>query len=69
MYIIPEDVIRKFRQVSTNNVSPEDGRHLETLGYLVGYKSDGDLIATDLIFPQQSATSSHVDDRGKYCCL
>ena len=65
MYIIPEELLREFRKVSSNNRS-QDGRHVETLAYLIGYQSDGNLIGTDLVFPKQSATSSHVDDRGKY---
>ena len=69
MYIIPEQLKREFRKVSSNNRSPQDGRHVETLAYLIGYQSDGNLIGTDLVFPKQSATSSHVDDKGKYFCL
>ena len=66
MYIIPEELLREFRKVSSNNRSPQDGRHVETLAYLIGYQSDGNLIGTDLVFPKQSATSSHVDDKGKF---
>ena len=69
MYIIPGQLLREFRKVSSNNRSPQDGRHVETLAYLIGYQSDGNLIGTDLVFPRQSATSSHVDDIGKYFCL
>ena len=61
MYFIPEQLLREFRRVSSNNRSPQDGRHIETLAYLIGYQSDGNLIGTDLVFPKQSATSSHVD--------
>ena len=69
MYIIPQELLREFRKVSSNSRSPQDGRHVETLAYLIGYQSDGNLIGTDLVFPKQSATSSHVDDIGKYFCL
>ena len=69
MYIIPEQLFREFLKISSNNRSPHDGRHVETLAYLIGYQSDGNLIGTDLVFPKQSATSSHVEDRGKYYCL
>ena len=69
MYIIPEQLIREFRKVSSKNRSPYNGRHVETLAYLIGYQSEGNLIGTDLVFPKQSASSSHVEDRGKYCCL
>ena len=68
MYIIPEELLREFRKVSSNNRS-QDGRHVETLAYLIGYQSDGNLIGTDLVFPKQSGTSSHVDDIGKYFFL
>jgi hypothetical protein len=69
MYIIPEQLLREFHKVSSNNRSPQDGRHVETLAYLIGYQSDGNLIGTDLVFPKQSATSSHVEDGGKYWYL
>ena len=62
MYIIPEQLLREFRKVSSNSRSPQDGRHVETLAYLVGYQSDGNLIGTDLVCPKQSASSSRVDD-------
>ena len=64
MYIIPGELLRKFRDISSNNYS-SNGRHIETLGFLLGYKSDDNLIATDLILPQQDATCSRVDDKGK----
>ena len=64
MYIIPEDLLRKFRNIAANNHSI-NGKHVETLGFLLGYKSEENLIATDLIFPQQDATCSRVDDKGK----
>ena len=65
MYIIPEELIREFRRVSANNCS-EDGGHIETLGFLIGYKSNDNLVGTDLIFPEQEATCSRVVDNGKY---
>ena len=64
MYIIPEDLIREFRKVSSDNCS-DTRRHVETLGFLIGYKLDDDnLVGTDLIFPEQEATCSRVDDKG-----
>ena len=68
MYIIPEELIREFRKVSANNFS-EEGGHVETLGFLVGYKQDDNLIGTNLIFPEQEATFSRVDDNGNYLLL
>ena len=64
MYIIPADLLRKFRDVSGSNYSKQ-AKHVETLAFLLGYKSEENLIATDLIFPQQDATCSRVDDKGK----
>ena len=64
MYFIPEDLLREFRKVSSDNCS-NTGRHVETLAFLIGYKLDDDnLVGTDLIFPEQEATSSRVDDKG-----
>ena len=63
--MIPEELFREFHKVSSRNKSLLDGQHVETLAYLVGYQSNDDFIGTDLVFPTQSATSSHVDDRGK----
>ena len=65
MYIIPSDLLRQFGQVSSINHSKHDGRTIETLGFLLGYKTDDNFIGTDLIFPEQEATCSHVDDKGK----
>ena len=64
MYFIPEDLLRKFHAVCAKNVSKVDGRHIETLAYLFGYESEGNLIATHLIFPEQDGTCSRVDNKG-----
>ena len=65
MFIIPEDLFWVPHKVSASNISNK-GKHVETLGFLLGFKSDDNLIGTDLIFPQQDATCGHVDDKGKY---
>ncbi len=65
MYFIPEDLLRKFQAVCSNNCSA-DGRHVETLAYLFGYESDGNLIGTHLVFPEQEGTCSKVDDKGNF---
>ena len=65
MYVIPSDLLRLFREVSARNRS-QDGRHLETLAYLFGHKSDQNLIGTHLIFPEQESTCSRVDDKGMF---
>ena len=64
MYIIPEGLLQEFRKLSSDNRS-DNGRHKETLAYLLGYKLDKDnLVGTDLIFPEQEGTCSRVDDKG-----
>ena len=65
MYFIPEDLLRKFLSVASNNFSA-DRRHVETLAYLIGYESEGNHIGTHLVFPQQEGTCSRVDDKGKF---
>ena len=64
MYFIPEDLLTKFHAISSKNLST-NGRHIETLAYLFGYESEGNLIGTHLIFPEQDGTCSRVDDKGK----
>ena len=49
--------------MATNN--SVDGRHIETLAYLFGYESEGNLVGTHLVFPEQNGTCSRVDDNGK----
>ena len=63
-YIIPQDLFRKFQAVSSNNFN--NGRHIETLAYLFGQKSDDNLIGTHLIFPEQEGTCGRVDDKGSF---
>ena len=67
MIIIPDEVISKFLNIATKNISPIDGEHIETLAFLIGYEDNGTLIGTDLYFPQQNGTSCQVNDEGKYC--
>ena len=65
MYFIPQDLLQKFEVVASNNCSA-DGRHIETLAYLFGHESGGNLIGTHLVFPEQDGTCSRVDDKGKF---
>ena len=58
-------MLRVFREVSARNRS-KDGRHVETLAFLFGHKSDQSYIATHLIFPEQESTCSRVDDKGMF---
>ena len=69
MYFIPGNLLRTFQAVSGNNRSKINGRHVETLAYLFGYESEGNLIATHLVFPEQNGTCSKVDDNGKKLVL
>jgi hypothetical protein len=64
MYLIPLEVIEQFGSVSAKNKS-NDGKHIETLAYLVGHKSNDDFIGTHLVFPEQEGKSDSVDDKGK----
>ena len=60
---IPESIVSEFVEVSSKNFSRDSG-HIETLAFLVGYKNDNDVIATELIFPKQLGTPTKVDDLG-----
>ena len=62
---IPQELIGRFLEVASNNKA-EDGRHIETLAYLIGYKQkNGTIVATELVFPAQKGSSIHVEDEGK----
>ena len=65
MYKIPKEVLRNFHHVSARN-RLENGKHIETLAFLFGYKSESNFIGTHLIFPEQEGTCSRVDDKGKF---
>ena len=62
-YILPQKVITAFLYHAVNNFN--DGRHIETLAFLVGKKVGDEVIATDIMFPQQEGTPSHVQESGK----
>ena len=64
MYIISDDLISQFTRVAVKNTSMEDGQHLETLAFLLGYSEYDNFIATDLIFPKQHGQAHKVDDEG-----
>ena len=66
-YKIPQQVITSFLEHSVNNISPTDGRHIETLAFLVGKRTgDDEINGTDIIFPNQTGTQSLCTDLGKY---
>ena len=64
MYIIGSDLIPQFVKVSSKNID-QDGKHIETLAFLIGYFEKDNYIATDLIFPSQHGQPHKVDDLGK----
>ena len=64
MYIIGDDLLSQFLKVAIKNISIQDGQHLETLAFLLGYSDNGNFIATDLIFPKQHGQANKVEDQG-----
>ena len=64
-YKIPTKFKNSFLEVASKNKSEFDGRHIETLGFLIGTKEGKLLTASDLIFPKQSGNSALVTDEGK----
>ena len=64
-YKIPTKFIDSFLEIAARNKSELDGRHIETLGFLIGTKEDNLITATDLIFPKQRGNSALVTDEGK----
>ena len=63
--IVQENFIEEFMKVAKHNLSVDDNLHVETIAYLLGYESEGNLIATELIFPKQEGSSVMVVDQGK----
>ena len=64
MYKIPENFLDEFLGVATRNHSPKDNDLVETLAYLIGYEEDGEVLATELIFPSQNGSPTLVLDEG-----
>ena len=67
-YKIPTKFINSFLEVAAKNKSELDGRHVETIGFLIGTKEGNLITATDLIFPKQSGNSALVTDEGNFFC-
>ena len=65
---VQQNFIEEFLKVAKNNLSVgDDNQHVETLAYLLGYESEqGNLIATELIFPKQEGSAVMVVDQGKF---
>ena len=64
-YFLPEKVINTFLTHAVNNFYGTTSRHIETLAFVVGKKNGNEVTATDIMFPQQEGTPSHVSDSGK----
>ena len=67
--IVQENFIEEFMKVAKHNLSVDDNLHIETLAYLLGYESEGNLIATELIFPKQEGSAVMVLDQGKFTII
>ena len=63
MYIISSDLISEFVKVSGSN-RDQNGHHVETLAFLIGYFQDDNYIATNLVFPKQLGQAHRVEDQG-----
>ena len=66
MYIIGSNLISQFVKIASQNLSNNDGRHIETLAFLIGYSDCYNYIVTDLIFPTQHGEAHKVEDLGMY---
>ena len=68
---VQQNFIEEFLKVAKNNLSVgDDNQHVETLAYLLGYESEqGNLIATELIFPKQEGSAVMVVDQGKFTII
>ena len=65
MYIFPENLIKEFEAIAGKSISQEDGKLIETLAFVAGFKENDNYIGTHLIFPQQTGSGGHVEDKGK----
>ena len=66
MYILWDNLLSQFMKVAVRNISTQDGQHLETLAFLLGYSENDNFIGTDLIFPNQHGQAHKVDDQGMF---
>ena len=57
-YKIPKMVFEEF-------MNRANLKNVQTLGFLVGYKSDNIITVTDIVFGKQNATKYKVNDNGK----
>ena len=57
-YKIPKMVFEEF-------MNRANLKNVQTLGFLVGYKTDNIITVTDIVFGKQNATKYKVNDNGK----
>ena len=62
--LIHPEAVQAFNNRARQNISGS-GSQLQTLAYLLGYETDGNLKTTELIFPYQHGTSESVNEIGK----
>ena len=62
-FIYPDNIIEEFfkRAVKERDAN---GFPKELMAFVAGYKENNVLIGTELIFPEQSGTTTDVDDEG-----
>ena len=63
-YFLPQKVITAFLYHAVNN-HEGNGNHIETLAFVIGKRDGEDVTATEIMFPQQEGTPSHVQESGK----
>ena len=61
-YSIPSQLLAHFGEEALKN--KVDGDHVETLAIGLGYLEGDCYHVEELIFPKQTASASHVEDKG-----
>ena len=64
LYKIPSLMLELFSKEALKNKCGTS--HLETLALVVGKKEGDEIIATELVFPDQTCHLTTVDDKGMY---
>ena len=61
----PQEVIEKFILEARKNTDTSE-KSIETLCYFLGDQNESDSVVVDtIVFPEQTATATHVNDDGK----
>ena len=69
MYTIPSTIVTDFTKIAGKNFCKHDGKHVETLAFLVGHRDGDRIVSTHLVFPHQNGSPYQVEDLGKYWIL